>query len=85
MAAPYSGHCLCGAIRSRVTSEPVTFYACHCTDCQRRTGSAFAPSLIEPWFVPNGGAALYERQPDPGEFAALWRAAHPRREPPREA
>ena len=46
MAAPYHGRCLCGAICFRVTVEPVTVYACHCTDCQRRTGSAFALSMI---------------------------------------
>ena len=46
MAAPYSGQCLCGAIKYRVLREPLTLYACHCTDCQRRTGSAFALSMI---------------------------------------
>lgn len=46
MPAPYTGQCLCGAIRYRLTGEPLTYYACHCTDCQRRTGSAFALSLI---------------------------------------
>ncbi len=46
MSAPYLGHCLCGAIRFRVIEEPQTVYACHCTDCQRRTGSAFALSMV---------------------------------------
>jgi hypothetical protein len=46
MPAPYPGHCLCGAIRYRISSEPLTVYACHCTDCQRRTGSAFALSML---------------------------------------
>ncbi|MBX3620133.1 MAG: GFA family protein [Rhizobacter sp.] len=46
MAAPYFGHCLCGAIRYRVTAEPLTYYACHCTDCQRRTGAAFGLSML---------------------------------------
>jgi hypothetical protein len=46
MAAPYLGQCLCGAIRYRVNEEPLTVYACHCTDCQRRTGSALAISMI---------------------------------------
>lgn len=44
--APYFGQCLCGSVRYRVGQEPVTLYACHCTDCQRRTGSAFALSMI---------------------------------------
>ena len=46
--APYSGGCLCSALRYRVTAEPLTIYACHCTDCQRRTGSAFALSMVVP-------------------------------------
>lgn len=46
MAAPYHGHCLCGAIRYRVNAEPYTLYACHCSDCQRRTGAAFGLSMI---------------------------------------
>lgn len=46
MTAPYSGQCLCGSVRYRVSAEPLTVYACHCTDCQRRTGSAFALSMI---------------------------------------
>ncbi len=44
--APYFGQCLCGSVRYRVSQEPLTLYACHCTECQRRTGSAFALSLI---------------------------------------
>jgi hypothetical protein len=46
MPAPYQGRCLCGAVRYRVDREPLTLYACHCLDCQRRTGSAFALSMI---------------------------------------
>jgi len=33
-------------VRYRITAEPETLYACHCTDCQRRNGSAFALSLV---------------------------------------
>lgn len=46
MSAAYMGGCLCGAIRYRVLSEPLTVHACHCTDCQRRAGSAFALSMF---------------------------------------
>lgn len=46
MPAPYDGGCLCGRVRYRLTDEPLTLYACHCTDCQRRTGTAFALSMV---------------------------------------
>jgi hypothetical protein len=35
------GGCLCGAVRYRVTGAPFRTSVCHCTFCQRRTGSAF--------------------------------------------
>jgi len=37
---------MCGAVRYRLTEEPLTLYACHCTDCQRHTGTSFALSMI---------------------------------------
>lgn len=42
----FEGGCLCGAVRYRVTPT-VRFqaYACHCTDCHTRTGSAFGLQL----------------------------------------
>jgi hypothetical protein len=40
------GGCLCGAIRYRIRDDPLTLYACHCTDCQRQSGSAFGLSMI---------------------------------------
>ena len=46
MPAPYTGGCLCGETRYVLNAEPNTLYACHCTDCQRRSGSAFALSLV---------------------------------------
>ena len=42
MAEIHEGGCLCGAIRYRVTGKPQRVGACHCTFCQRRTGSAFS-------------------------------------------
>ena len=40
------GGCLCGALRYRLTEDPIAFYVCHCTECQRRSGSAFGLSMI---------------------------------------
>ena len=45
MAPPYAGRCLCGDIEFRLNEEPIAFYACHCTDCQKRSGSSFGLSM----------------------------------------
>jgi hypothetical protein len=66
-AAPggHAGGCLCGAVRFRVTAEPLQTTICHCTFCQRLTGSAY---LVEPIFkiqdvVLSGEAPkVYERR-----------------------
>ena len=42
MPNPYLGGCQCGAVRYRITSEPIVVFACHCTICQTQSGSAFA-------------------------------------------
>jgi hypothetical protein len=42
---PLAGGCACAAVRYQITSAPLTFYLCHCTECQRQTGSAFGESL----------------------------------------
>jgi hypothetical protein len=36
------GRCSCGAVRYRMEARPLVTHACHCTWCQRETGSAFA-------------------------------------------
>jgi hypothetical protein len=45
MPPPYPGRCVCGAVRYRLTAEPLTLYACHCADCQALSGSAFRLSM----------------------------------------
>ena len=42
---PLTGGCACGAIRYEITAMPLSLYACHCTDCQQRSGSAFALNM----------------------------------------
>jgi len=41
---PLTGGCLCGGVRFEVTEPPVVASYCHCTRCQRRTGTAAAIS-----------------------------------------
>ena len=40
------GGCACGAVRYRLTSEPLFTHCCHCLNCQRQTGSAFVINLL---------------------------------------
>jgi hypothetical protein len=37
---PLTGRCLCGGVRFEVGEAPVSASYCHCTRCQRRTGTA---------------------------------------------
>jgi hypothetical protein len=41
---PLTGGCLCGEVRYELSAPPVAAWYCHCTRCQRRTGTAAAPS-----------------------------------------
>ncbi|KAI1171553.1 Mss4-like protein [Nemania sp. FL0916] len=41
--------CQCGGVAfSTATATPLTMYHCHCTDCQKQSGSAFGTSAIFP-------------------------------------
>ena len=44
----WSGGCACGAIRFECEGEPTVMLNCHCRDCQRATGSAYAAVIIFP-------------------------------------
>jgi hypothetical protein len=38
----YEGGCTCRQVRYRMTSKPLIVHCCHCSWCQRETGTAFA-------------------------------------------
>jgi len=67
MSEFHEGGCVCGAVRYRVNGDPQTAYVCHCTFCQRRTGSAFAVIV---WFeeenveLMGNGPTIYEHRVD---------------------
>ena len=46
MAVLLTGGCACENIRYECTEEPIVQLICHCRDCQRASGSAFAPIMV---------------------------------------
>ena len=42
----YQGSCLCGEVRYEFTGPVKVFQYCHCTRCQKVTGSAHASNII---------------------------------------
>jgi hypothetical protein len=41
-----AGRCACGGVRYRMTGRPMVVHACHCTECQRLSGAAFAVNAV---------------------------------------
>jgi hypothetical protein len=72
MAASITGGCICGAVRYECSAEPVLTGNCHCRDCQKAGGGAFAPALV----VPNealkitGQVKYYDTKADSGNTAS---------------
>jgi hypothetical protein len=50
-ALPAEGGCRCGALRVRMTAQPIVTSACHCRGCQRMSASAFSLTVT----LPEGG------------------------------
>jgi hypothetical protein len=65
-----TGGCLCGGVRFELTAPPLTAGYCHCTRCQRRTGTSSSAQaridggtlrvlageeLLKAWRHPEGG------------------------------
>ena len=46
--AEISGGCLCGRVRYSASGEPIFSGICHCQDCQKFSGSAFAAVIALP-------------------------------------
>jgi hypothetical protein len=48
MGQKITGGCACGAIRYASDADPIVMVNCHCRDCQRTTGSAYAAVMVVP-------------------------------------
>jgi hypothetical protein len=74
MPETHEGGCLCGAHRYRVKGDPMRVSVCHCTFCQRRTGSAcaigvfFAEENVE---ITGNDLAIYEHKSDESKLK-IW-------------
>jgi hypothetical protein len=40
------GSCLCGSVQYEVSGDPQRFYHCHCTRCQKSSGTGHATNLM---------------------------------------
>jgi hypothetical protein len=72
----FDGQCACGTVRYRLTSPPMFVNCCHCRDCQRQAGSAFAiNALIETDRIEMfGGEVAPSRMPtDSGRVHDIYR------------
>jgi len=61
-------HCSCGALSMTTDGEPQSVVACHCLDCQRRSGSPFG---LGAYFAAEqtrvtGSPSVYARSTDAG-------------------
>ncbi len=66
--------CHCGQLRFACVGEPAKISLCHCTDCQRRTGSLFSVAAFfdrSQTRVVGGTAAHYAR-PSASGFAVTF-------------
>ena len=51
---PLNGACRCGRVQIRISVPPLLTMACHCTGCQRMSGSAYSLSAA----IPSQGFAV---------------------------
>jgi hypothetical protein len=75
MKLPLTGGCQCGALRYEIGEAPHSTYTCHCTECQRTTGSAFSLAIVVPeraFRVTKGAPRLVERTADSGRIVTRW-------------
>jgi len=75
MDFPQSGGCQCGAIRYEITGPPLAVYACHCTECQRQSGSAFAMAAVIPqdrFRVTRGEPKMFSRRTAATKVMECW-------------
>jgi hypothetical protein len=74
-ALPLVGGCLCAAIQYEIGAYPLFLYTCHCTDCQRQSGSAFAMNMrvpTETFRIVHGEPKGWRRRSPSGAETVSW-------------
>ena len=69
MTTPITGGCLCGAIRYTISVPVTELRACHCTNCQKASGSAGSVNAVIPaaaFKLTQGTLKRYESIADSG-------------------
>ena len=63
-----TGRCQCGQVSYQIKRMPLTLYACHCTECQRQSSSAYGMSMPVPasGFSVHGELKYWQRDADDG-------------------
>ena len=63
-----NGGCLCGAVRYILKSEPRAIAICHCSHCQKQSGSIFSFNLVikEADYEQHGETRIYVDEGDSG-------------------
>ncbi|MFT5444879.1 MAG: hypothetical protein ACI9DC_000039 [Gammaproteobacteria bacterium] len=72
---PTNGHCQCGACTYTLHAQPYVAYTCHCTACQKLTGSAFLSCMqvpAESVTMTGGAPVTSERTTDTGNVLRTW-------------
>ena len=69
-----TGSCECNAVTYSITDSSVYVYACHCLNCQTRSGSAFAEHAMvsDSSFTFEGGTTGYKRSENGIEFEEVF-------------
>ncbi len=65
-----AGGCLCGKVRYSASGDPAFVGVCHCTDCQKFTGSAFAivVGVPKPALTVEGTLSTFRKTGDTGKW-----------------
>lgn len=66
----HTGGCLCGAVRYEIEGELAPIQLCHCSQCRRASGTAFAsniPVRAEAFRLVQGAEALKAFEASPGK------------------